>query len=669
MTDLDATSAGLWDHARRVAKRLSMNRAIALIAFAMVLVGACSVAIDSGHVEEPLDDSDHGIPAHSLTVTGTIQRSPGSTSDPAYIGEEVTFWANASSDTGAENLTFTIYYDGLNPWTPNPASAVSVNTTGNPGAVVQKYTYNALGNFTGAYSYYYVLLYVDDGSTNQSFPITVYVTENNPPEFVIAPGDDETAVDVPLNITIEVYDPDSDPLDILWEFGDGETATNVTDGTYANRFVNQTHTWDPYVPPGAGSYSLYYTLNVTVTDPFGNNVSESVTITVTVPLNRAPTIAISASSSKIQPGDELQIWANATDPEGDPLTWTFNYSDGVFEVVHTNWSEPGELVWCNMTHVYEAVGNYTITMWVSDAIEGYQVWPHNKSKSVSVTVAVNKKPGVTSTITVVPESPEVDADIGFVDVTLEIQVADRDGDVVTATWYIPGEDDSPVNTSAGGTATYTFRQIMTLTDPGSYNVSVVVTDGYYEVLVWRIINATSNNMPPYLVNFTFVYATGDFAIPGEELEITIVFSDPEQDALEVILDFGDDTPQYHCNLTDYVAGNVTLTVIHAYDRVGVFDLVLWYTDNKIGMFNHTKTVTSEVKVQQVYVKPPIIWDWWDYTSLSLVFVVPAVIVARMMVIKRKINRLEQEGLTLEEARMKDETELMKRLLEGGRGDN
>lgn len=647
-----------------------MNRLIALAVLTMFLVGACSVAIDWGHVEESPDDGDSGIPAHSLTVTATLQRSPGSVSNPAYIGEEVTFWANASSDTGAENLTITIYYDGLNFMTPNPASAVTVNVTGNPGAVVQTYTYNSLGNLTGAYSYFYALLFVYDGVDNESFYVPVYVTENNPPVFVIEPGNDKTAVGVPLNITIEVYDPDSDPLDVFWEFGDGDTATNATDGTYEDRFVNQTHTWDPYIPPGSGGYSLYYTLNVTVTDPFNNNISASVTITVTVPSNYAPTIAVSASSSKIQPGEELLIWGNATDAEGDPLTWTFNYSDGTpFDVVHTNWSEPGELVWCNMTHVYQAVGNYTITMWVSDAIEGYQVWPHNKSKSVSVTVAVNKKPGVTSTITVDPESPEIDAEIGFVDVALEIQVVDRDGDVVTATWYIPGVDDPPVNVSAGGTAVYTFRQMMTLTDAGSYNVSVVVTDGYYEVLVWRVINATSNNMPPYTVEFTFAYATGDFAVPGEEIEITIVLSDPEQDAIEVILDFGDGSPQHHCNLTDYAAGNVTLIVTHAYDRVGVFELVLWYTDNKIGILNHTKTVTSEVKVQETYVRPPVIWDWWDYTSLSFVFIIPAVIAARMLVIRRKINRLEQEGLTMEEARMKDEAELMKRLLEGGRGGN
>ncbi|MGB2581320.1 MAG: hypothetical protein WBD03_02485, partial [Thermoplasmata archaeon] len=62
--------------------------------------------------------------------------------NPAYVGEEVTFFANASSSTSS-TLRFTIFYDAyILPFpTVNPASAVTVNDTGNPGNVVQKFTY------------------------------------------------------------------------------------------------------------------------------------------------------------------------------------------------------------------------------------------------------------------------------------------------------------------------------------------------------------------------------------------------------------------------------------------------------------------------------------------------------------------------------------------------
>ena len=664
----DVTPVGV---KKRGSVRLPVNRIAVCVLFAMFVIAVNSMAFGCWKVQEPLDEPDPSVPASSLAVSDvTFAASP----NPAYVGEEVTFWANASSTTGS--LTFTIYFDAYRyPYdgTLNPDSGVSVNVTGSPGNVVQKFTYNTLGNFTVEDETYVVAaLYIDDGISNLPYSILpVYLRLNGPPEFITAPTDDGTLAYVPLNLSIEVMDDDNDPIDILWEFGDGTEASNTTDGTREDRYVNQTHTWRPYVEPGTGGYSIEYKMNVTIADSFDNSVMLNATITVTVPDNGIPKIALASSSKKIQPEEVLVLWANATDPEGDPLTWTFNYSDGTTDVVHTDWTEPGTLVWCNMTHIYDEVGNYTITMHVSDALGENQVFPHNVSTGVGVTVAINRAPFATSVITVSPESPEIDAMIGFVDVCLSIQANDLDGDILTASWYINDAVDPVVNISAGGTCVYEFIQVMTITEPGSYNVSVVVTDGHegHEITITRIINATSNNLPPVLLAFEFAYASGEHAIPLEEIEFLIVISDPEQDPIQVTFEFGDDSPRQHFNLSDYVNGNITLMIAHVYEDIGVYQAILRFTDNKIGILNHSKVVPSAlITVKEVYIAEVTEWDWWDYTSLSIVFAVPITIGIWMHVLKRKTLRLERQGMTLEEARMKDEAMLTERLLRGGEGD-
>ncbi|UCE91586.1 MAG: PKD domain-containing protein [Methanobacteriota archaeon] len=650
----------------------SAYRLPAIILAAVLMTVGASASLMFGLVGDHSDNSDEGIPASTQVVTfQSFIASPS----PAYVGEEVTFWVNASSNTGT-SLTFTIFFDMFLPgYIPNPDSGVSVNVTGNPGSVVQKFTYNSLGNFTRpedpSMTYFIVRVYVNDGSFNQSQTIGVDVVLNGPPEFISTPQDADVDVDEVLNLTVSVMDPDGDPVDVLWEFGDGATATNTTDGSFEDRYVNQTHVWSPEVEQGTGDYTVEYQLNVTISDVFGNNVTSNATIEVYVPANRAPTILLTASASTIEPGRSVTFYGNATDPEGDPLTWTFNYSDGTEEVVHTDATEPGALAWCNVTHVFEEVGDYTIRMNVSDALGDNQVFPHNKSDTVTVVVAENQVPGVVTTINVEPGSIIINSTIGYLDVRLSISAWEPDGENLTAYWYLDNATEPVVNVSAGGTAWYEFVQVLRVTETRLYNVTVVVTDGRegHETTVSHTLNATSDNMPPNLVAFDFSYESGDKAIPGEEIEFTLVISDRENDVIEAKVDFGDGTAPLHLNLTDYDGRNTTRVFTHSYQYPGSYEIALWFSDNKIGFFQefHTQNVTVRVSVDEAFVEKVVIWDWWDYTSLGTVFAVPLIIVIRMHFLKRRMVRLENEGMTLEEAQMKKDELLLQRLIEGGEG--
>lgn len=94
--------------------------------------------------------------------------------------------------------------------------------------------------------------------------------------------------------------PNADALRFIWDFGDGHNATGDT--------VEHAFAWDNHT----------YKVQVTASDG-----SESVTGTVSVPVgtgeNTPPTLTVDAGTRWVGHGDTLEVTADATDPDGDPL--------------------------------------------------------------------------------------------------------------------------------------------------------------------------------------------------------------------------------------------------------------------------------------------------------------------------------------------------------------
>ncbi|MGQ9588398.1 MAG: PKD domain-containing protein, partial [Thermoplasmata archaeon] len=202
-------------------------------------------------------------------------------------------------------------------------------------------------------------------------------------------------------------------------------------------------------------------------------------------------------------------------------------------------------------------------------------------------------------------------------------------------------------------------------------VTVAVTDGRegHEVLAQCIVNITSNNLPPSLViGIAFAYGPNmTHALPDEVMNFLVVISDPEHDPIELVWDFGDYSPRVYLNLTVYDEnGTVMSSVSHSYAATGEYTITVWFTDNKVGLLNHSKVITAIVKVDVERVVVPKRWDWWDYTSLGLVWMIPVLVVILYGNGRRKMKRLSAEGLTIEEERIRRERMLMERLLESER---
>ena len=140
-------------------------------------------------------------------------------------------------------------------------------------------------------------------------------------------------------------DPDNDPLTYTWT-----TTGGAIDGTGANVRWRSTG-----VAPGT------YSATARVDDGRGGTTSCVAEIRVEPRPNRPPTISCSLDPSTVRPGDRVHIHAVASDPDNDPLTFTWQLTGG-------NIVGSGSDVDLDTTGL--APSRYTITVRVDDGRGG-----------------------------------------------------------------------------------------------------------------------------------------------------------------------------------------------------------------------------------------------------------------------------------------------------------
>lgn len=589
----------------------------------------------------------------------------------AHVGDDITFFANASSSTGT-SLTFTIFFDSrLSNLTNNSESPTYSETIdGSPAFFQTTYAYDHIGNLThpSLGTYFIVRLYVGDGGNTVFGQLAVYIVADNlAPTFSIKlkpfeafdetdeEFDGRTLVLDSSFLAVKAVDTDDDPLTVSWDFGDGAGAENATGPSASGVWVNQTHTWSVEVPPGEGDFYVEYTVTVLADDGNDHTVSCSMLINLTIPTNIGPLLFVSAPTYA-NPGVEMTVRANATDYEGDSLTWTFNYGDGRSEVFNTGQTPMSAIVWMNATHVYEELGDYSIVVYVSDALIPNQVGWHNVSTTVSVTVRENSAP-VVAPIGLSTSTLVIDDETGALSLVLSVQVTDADNDALTVEWDFGDATDNVFNSTVGGVKTQTFRMAHNYTDAGLFNVTVVVSDtSDHSVTVYRILNVTSTNRPPVFREFEFDFPLGNDATLNESMGFILTVYDPEGDTLFVMWQFGDGSAVLYSVIVEFNSNNTAIvSVNHTYVELGTYTLTVTVTDNKTGIGTHTIVTNRVISVIVPRESVIWIWDWWDYTSLAMFCMIPIAPILWLLYVRRKGRLLERHGLTLEEYKMrKDE---------------
>ena len=191
----------------------------------------------------------------------------------------------------------------------------------------------------------------------------------------------------------------------------------------------------PYMEPGT------YTAKVTVKDSKGAAGTATVQIVVNNPPgNVAPTVEAAGDPTAGKPPLAVQFSATGTDPDGDALTYSWDFGDG------------GKSLLQNPSHTYTTAGTYTATVTVSDGRGG------TATDTVVVTVA-NRAPTVQLTAT--PTSGKAPLNVSFT-----ATGSDPDGDALTYQ-YDFGDGSKPAK---GRTATHKYGKA------GTYTAKVTATD-------------------------------------------------------------------------------------------------------------------------------------------------------------------------------------------------
>ena len=269
----------------------------------------------------------------------------------------------------------------------------------------------------------------DEGDTaSDTVSVTVADAENTAPVIREATAD-RTAGPAPLDVWFQAVADDAEggPLTYRWEFGD---APGSALGAEAG------HT---YLEPGA------FTATVTVTDRGG--LSDSATIAIAVadpPGNRAPQVEAAAVPASGQAPLDVVFTAAGTDPDGDALSYAWDFGDGSDEVRGRR-----------ARHTYTRTGTFTATVTATDAAGA------TGSATVDVVVgdpASNQAPTV-----------QIAADPvgGAAPLRVSFSAAgdDPEGGALSYVW-----DFGDGGSAGGPQATHTF------TAPGSYTVTITVTD-------------------------------------------------------------------------------------------------------------------------------------------------------------------------------------------------
>jgi len=234
----------------------------------------------------------------SATVTVTVgqqpNRPPRATDDAATtaFGVPATIDVLANdTDPDGDALTITAV-------TPPASGTATTNGTA--------ITYTPAAGFAGVDRFTYTISDGRGGTSSATVTVTVTPQPNRPPVAV----DDTATTIAPQPVTIAVLANDSDP--------DGDPLTIIGVTAPASGTVAATGNAIVYTPAAGfvGTDRFTYTID----DGHGGSATANVSVTVNPPLNLPPIAANDAATTVSGTAVAINVLANDSDPDGDPLT-------------------------------------------------------------------------------------------------------------------------------------------------------------------------------------------------------------------------------------------------------------------------------------------------------------------------------------------------------------
>ena len=623
---------------------------------------------------------------------------------PAFVN--VTFRLRIGVDDSDGDLAnVTIYFDYLdyqNESQPgvSPGSLVqTINATQDgtgPAYVETNWTYTRLGEVNNPPngSHYYVVIVATNETGARSgeldFFFELNVNLNSAPLLTTAPSKPYTIrpnimfpdpVVPRAHFDIEVRDPDDESLTVTWEWGDGTSSTNVTGLSGGGARVITAHDYPPGLirlneTPRTASFPLFIYVDDGIE---GHNTSDGpfdVQFILAPDLRPSqPAFVRPELGSLWKVGDLIAMEGRADDPEGvpvDPLQGYFwDLDSGVDNDTDGRPDADMDAVGNVTAHRYSEPGTYTISLWATDGVDKKECGDPNADTCVDpkshwtrsqtiVTVRRNQAPVVVLT------NQNGSMEDGTV---LGATVLDPDGDSMTLLWSFGDGTNGTTTVPGKRLLGDRIRQPYAPADSlishgypraGFYVLSVRVTDGESTNETTARVFVSEENLPPSPALLQLLRANGTAAangtyLPNETVRLEIVLADPENDALQVRIVWGDGN-QTVLNVTR-AGGTVTgspgascaldglnrtvCLVDHKYLEVGNYTVVLNVTDNRRfvilngttfdeeDVFSHYVPGTIVLIVRRpVEVESEAPWDWWDYSTVAAFVGIPLLLIGR-----------------------------------------
>ena len=355
---------------------------------------------------------------------GLANQSPSANGDAASTAEDVSVIVDVLGNDSDADLD------------PLAVDAVTQGTNGSVTTDGSTVTYTPNPDWNGIDTFSYT---VSDGNGGfASAQVTVTVTAQPDPPVAVDDAD-STVEDTPVTVDVLANDSDVD-LDVL----SVSAVTQGSDGSVVNNGTDVAYTPNP-------GWSGIDTFTYTVSD--GNGGFDNATVTVTVgPVNDDPIAVDDADTTPEDTAVTIDVLANDSDPELDPLT-----VDSVTQGTNGSVTTDGSTVTYTPNADWFGVDTFSYT--VSDGNGGFA------SAQVTVTVTAQPDPPVAVDDTNnTPEDAAVTVDVLGND-------SDPDLDVLAVDSVTQGTNGSVVNN--GTDVTYDPDPDWSGTDTFTYTV----TDG------------------------------------------------------------------------------------------------------------------------------------------------------------------------------------------------
>lgn len=298
------------------------------------------------------------------------------------------------------------------------------------------HSYHSIGNYT-------VKLTVSDYSLTDFDTCIIFIINQAP--IANAGPDRNVTVDQTIYFNgTGSYDPDGDPLEYFWNFGDGTTTG----------WTNLSLTFHTYTQ--AGNYTVTLSVRDTIHPPFlVDNDTCFVNVSKIVNINHPPTADAGPDQNATINQTVYFDGSGSKDPDGNQMQYNWDFGDG---------TSSGWLNSNSTSHSYSSPGNYTVKLTVSDG---------EFTDEDTCTVIVKKGWTSDNRPPVADAGPDHYIQPNSTVIFNGSGSYDPDGDPLLFMWYFPNMPSAFWSESS--------NYIKSYSEIGTYVVTLQVTDGEFTV--------------------------------------------------------------------------------------------------------------------------------------------------------------------------------------------